>query len=182
MSDDITEFVDLNTLELHLVGDAANRFSPLLAKAAEALDEVRSNQPPQKEGKKMGEKALLKAQLAQAEAALAKAGLTAPRRGNGSDPYVAEGLMDHVGAPVRSVVTSNAEGVLRDMTAEASLLKSQGRRQEAREMHYRLAAAKMMINENQRGEHPRPSRMGPGTVELFVRTGRLGEDSDLGGI
>ncbi|GEM_PF-3980867 len=68
------------------------------------------------------------------------------------------------------------------MKAAATEADRQGDAQKAREIRNELAVLKMQIAERARQLRPSPGPMGPGSVELFARTGTLGDDPSVEGI
>lgn len=162
----VTEFSELDVESVHLVPKAATGLPFLLAKAAaDTIEEVsreidsQRSQPTKKGNTKMGKKEL-RAQLAAAEAALAKAGRPV--------------------APSRAPMT--AETAVRLMKAAADDAQRVGDQAKADGLRKEVATLKLQIAENQRQERPAPSRLGPGTVELFRSTGTLPDEHGPGAV
>jgi hypothetical protein len=161
----LTEFIELDPNAVHLVPAGASGFPFLLAKSihdtvAEVQNESRSHQPKPK-GMKM-KKRELRAALAEAEGALAKAGQPATR-----------------GRPTGTVSAETALTLLKSAAEDAERMgdvaKADGLRRE-------IAVFKLQVAERRREQRPSPSRLGPGSVQLFDRTGRLGEDVQVQGL
>jgi hypothetical protein len=164
---DLTEFEDLDPTSFHLVPQGASGFPVLLAKGVnEAMDEVLAEMQPRSHPNQKGttkmKKSELRAALADAEAQLAKAGHTAPSR--------------------TSTAPVSAESALRIMKAAADDAERLGDVAKADGLRREIAVLKLQIAERVRENRPQSSRLGPNSVELFTRTGRLGPDAQLGGV
>lgn len=126
----------------------------------------------------MSRKKLVK-KLAKAEATLARQSYPSVS----SDDYAA--LAGH-----RGVSLAGQQAGPPPYTAAAALAQLEKavkrlpkRSLERRDAQRELAVVKMQFAEHARAARPMPSRLGPGSTELFPRgVGRLGEDRDVGGI
>lgn len=71
---------------------------------------------------------------------------------------------------------------IRLMKTAADEAEERGDSARADGLRHEICVMKFQIAERQRVERPAPSRLGPGTVQLFTRTGTLGDDNEVGGL
>jgi hypothetical protein len=161
-------------------------FPVLLAKAiAESVDEVRTEMRQrsqtttnQKEGNKM-KKSELRAALAAAQSQLAKgqiAGTAVDLTGAARTP---DGNSRPANNPFRATHFDHAVTVMKSAADEA---ERGGDVAKAASLRREVAEMKMVAAERRREARPSASQYGPGSHQLFDRTGRLGPDAALSGI
>ena len=162
-TDGVTEFIELDPNEMHLVPAGANGFPFLLAKSVgDTVEEVqKESRSRSKKGRKMGKKKELRKALERSEAALRMAGV------------------EHTVGTKAPMSASTALSLLKsaadDAAARGDTAMAHGLRQE-------IAVFKLQVAEREHQARPRPSRLGPNSRELFTRTGTLGEDVQIGGL
>ena len=181
---DETEISELSWIDpdaVHLVKRGAIGVPGLLAKAAEALEDVQEEEMSRSQrtqkGSNMGTKKQLRAALAEAERELAKAGVQ--RSGHqGADPRVAEEILRHVGSAGSAAEVAQ----LKKDAAEAA--ERAGRVDEARQLRQQAVLIKMVTRENaRRAGSCHATHVGDRTrSNSSSAPGRLGEDPALGGI